>query len=139
MDQLPVDLRSSSIPDFLVGLIGNSPTDRVTDSIIECPVCNTLYRYTYTCGFGENDVELQRIAPNEVGQETDVEKFTRGLSHEVKETRHYSAHCLVDYYLSQGNSEAVQSLLDHEDETVRSSAEAASKYCLIREQLKATP
>jgi len=134
-----VDLRSKSIPEHLAGLIGNSPTDLASGSIIECPVCGTFYRYTYTCGFGENDIELHRIAPNEIGRPTDIDKFTRGLNHVSPEVRRYSALCLVDYYLSQENDDAVEELLNHPDSTVRSASEAAATYCEIREELNSSP
>lgn len=56
------DLTYAPIPAHIVPLTGNSPTAVADDAIVECRVCNTFYRYNYSCGFGENDIALRRIS-----------------------------------------------------------------------------
>lgn len=133
-----VDLRDNSLlPDRIAVLMGASATSRPAQDTIECPVCGSFYAYTYTCGFTENDIELRRITPVEAGRETHVEAYTNDLNSPHEETRAYASKCLVEYYLSKEQEEKTSHLFNHEDEIVRSYAEASRKYYLYHQRLKA--
>src|SRR5215213_9757576 len=119
------DLMYSSIPENMAALVGTSPTDRLANDIIKCPVCETFYAYVYTCGFTENDVELRRVTPTEAGYEVDVDNYRQDLTSPHDDTRAYAAQCLVEYYLSEEMPKEVDYLINHEDEIIRSSAEAS--------------
>ncbi|HVG35252.1 MAG TPA: hypothetical protein VM911_19450 [Pyrinomonadaceae bacterium] len=132
-----VDLRyNSPIPDHIAILTGTSVTARPAQDIIECHLCGSCYAYTYTCGFTENDIELRRITPVEAGREIDLEAYVSDLSSPHQETRGYAAQCLVEYYLSKGLEGEAGYLLSHEDEIIRSYAEASRKYYLYHQSLK---
>jgi hypothetical protein len=133
-----VDLRDNSrIPDHIAVLTGTSVTARLAQDIIECPVCGSFYSYTYTCGFTENDIELRRITPVDAGRETDVEAYVSDLDSPHEETRAYAAQCLVEYYLSKELEGEAGYLLNHEDEIIRSQAEASRRYYLYHKSLNA--
>jgi hypothetical protein len=100
-------------------------------------VCGSYYAYTYTCGFTENDIELRRITPVEAGREINLEAYIADLGSPHEETRGYAAQCLVEYYLSKEQEEKTAYLLNHEDEIIRSYAEASQKYYLYHKSLKA--
>jgi hypothetical protein len=123
------------IPENMASLVGASPTGRPANDIIKCPSCATFYAYVYTCGFTENDIELRRITPTEAGHDVVVDNYRRDLTSPHDDTRAYAAQCLVEYYLSEGMPKEADCLINHEDEIIRSSAEASKKYYLHRKSL----
>ena len=129
------DLTYDPIPENIARLVGTSPTDRLAEEIVECPECGTFYSYTYTCGFGENDISLRRVTPTEAGRGVDVVSLKQDLASAHEDTRCYAAQCLVEHYLSEGLTEEAEALLNDGDEAVRSSAEASRKYYLCRMKL----
>lgn len=132
------DLMFGSIPESMASLIGTSPTKRPASDLIKCPICETFYAYTYTCGFTENDIALRRVAPTEAGHEVDVDNYRQDLTSLHEDTRAYAAQCLVEYYLSEGTTKEAEAdyLINHEDEIIRSSANASKKYYLHRKSLE---
>jgi len=112
------DLMAGGPSAAVVALIGDMPYPG-GEGIERCARCGSLYRVTYTCGFGEHDIELQRVSPTEVGAPTDVVRSTELLSHRDHDTRDYAALTLVDHYLDQGAADAVIELLRHSDAVVR--------------------
>jgi hypothetical protein len=131
------DLRDSQlIPEHLQPLVGTSPTERPAEDIIRCPLCATFYLYLYTCGFGENDIELRRITPTHAGHDPDLRALTSDLRSLHEETRAHAAGCLIEYYFSKGMTEETEALINHEDPIINSSADAARKYYLHRRQME---
>ncbi|HEY0080184.1 MAG TPA: hypothetical protein VGB73_16360 [Pyrinomonadaceae bacterium] len=131
------DLRDSQlIPEHLQPLVGASPDDLPAEEIIRCPVCGTSYLYLYNCGFGENDIELRRITPTHAGRDPDLASLASDLHSPDEETRAHASRSLVEYYLWKDMPEEAEALTGHEDEIIRSSAEAARKYYLQRKQLE---
>ena len=126
------DMTYDPIPENIARLVGTSPTARLAEEIMECPVCGTFYFYEYTCGFGENDISLRRVTPTEAGREVDVVSLKEDLKSGHEDTRCYAAQCLVEHYLSEGLTEEAEVLLNDGDEAVRSAAEASRKYYLSR-------
>jgi hypothetical protein len=129
------DLTYDPVPEDFARLVGTSPTARLAEEIVECPLCGTFYFYEYTCGFGENDVSLRRVTPTEAGRGVDVLGLKGDLKSPHEDTRCYAAQCLVEHYLSEGLTEEAEALLNDGDEAVRSSAEASRKYYLSRKNL----
>lgn len=129
------DLTYDHVPENIARLVGAEPAARLAEEIVECPTCGTFYYYTYTCGFGENDVSLRRVTPTEAGRAVDVASFEEDLASAHEDTRCYAAQCLVEHYLSEGRAEEAGALLNAGDEAVRSSAEASRKYYLRRMNL----
>lgn len=131
------DLQNSQpIPEHLQPLVGSSPTDRPAEDIIRCPVCGTFYLYLYTCGFGENDIELRRITPTHAGHDPDLTALNSDLLNPHEETRAHASSSLVEYYLSEGMPEEAEALIKHEDEIISSNADASKKYYLHRKRLE---
>lgn len=126
------DLTYDSIPENLARLVGTSPTERLAEEIVECPLCGTFYLYNYACGFGENDISLRRVTPTEAGRPADVSGLREDLASPHEDTRRYASQCLVEHYLSQGLRGEAEALLNDGDEAVRSSAEASLNYYLGR-------
>jgi hypothetical protein len=123
------DLRDSRrVPAHLRPLVGEEPTARPAEDFIECAFCGTFYAYTYTCGFGEDDIELRRVSPTEAGHEPDPQALARDLGSAHEETRGYAAKCLAEYHLSRGEAEEAERLARHADEVVSSAAAAAIPY-----------
>jgi hypothetical protein len=130
------DLTYDPIPENLARLVGTSPTGLPAEAVVECPLCGTFYSYTYTCGFGENDISLRRLTPTEAGGVVDVVGLKEDLASAHEDTRGYAAQCLVEHYLSEGSTEEAEALINDGDEVISSSAEASLKYYLCRRNLE---
>lgn len=130
------DLMFAPIPENMAALVGTSPTGRPAEDIVECPVCGTFYSYTYTCGFGENDIMLRWVTPTEAGREVDVGVLKRDLASPHDDTRAYAARCLVEHYLSEGMADEAEALLNDDDEIISSNARASKSYHLHRKSLE---
>ena len=106
-------------------------------TVIECPICRTLYLYTYTCGFGEHDVELRRMTPTEAGHEPDVDACKRDLLSAHDDTRGHAAQCLTEHYLSRDMTDEADALTGSDDAITRSYAEASKRFYLYHKELDA--
>jgi hypothetical protein len=130
------DLTYDPIPENVARLVGTSPTGLPAEAVVECPLCGAFYSYTYTCGFGENDIMLRRVTPTEAGGVVDVVGLKEDLASAHEDTRGYAAQCLVEHYLSEGSPEEAEALINDGDEVISSSAEASRKYYFSRRNLE---
>ena len=130
------DLTYAPIPAHIASLTGDSPTSLADNAVVRCPVCNTFYRYNYSCGFAENDIELRRISPVEAGAQTDVERFRRELTSDDLETQSYAAKCLMEYYLAHEQALDAEGLLKSDNDNIRSSAVASQAYFKYHQKLQ---
>ncbi len=130
------DLTYDPVPENIARLVGTSPTGLPAETIVECPLCGTFYSYTYTCGFGENDIMLRRVTPTEAGRAVEVAALKEDLASAHEDTRGYAAQCLVEHYLSEGLPEEAEALIGDGDECLSASAEASRKYYFSRRKLE---
>lgn len=79
---------------------------------------------------------MRRITPTEVGIETDLDACKLDLLDADDDTRGYAAQCLVEHYLAENMLNEAEVLIESEDMTIRSHAEAAERYFSYNKNLK---
>ena len=118
-------LKGESLPPEALRLAPDTLHTVLYKKVVTCPVCGRTYFQTKEVGFMEDDVEITRATPTEVGDELseeDLANFYEDLNLTDDEDVFYAAECLTEFYLAKKNYEKFAELLHHNDPRVRLTA-----------------
>jgi hypothetical protein len=113
----------------LVNIDKDRPDYNDRHHLLQCPVCGTFYFYDYTYEYlvngSEDEETINRLTPTQVQHRLTQEVYEqhiRFMHSEIAktdvQTKTYAAKCLTDHYISIGDYETLNPLLQYDDVSV---------------------